>query len=111
MDIQEIHDEAKCAAVAAANARAGEWGDRWGMCGFAWVKIYGHGGKKIHGNSKLAKALAKVGIKRDYQGVLSLWDPAGLMTQNVDIKEAGAEAYAKVLKKYGFAAYADSRLD
>jgi hypothetical protein len=111
MDIQEIHDEAKCAAVAAAKARAEEWGDRWGMCGFAYVKIYDHDGKKIRANSKLGKALAEVGIKKDWQGVLSLWDPAGLMTQNVDIKEAGAEAYAKVLSKYGFSAYADSRLD
>ena len=111
MDIQEIHYEAKCAAAEAARVQAAKWGDQWGMCGFAWVKIYGHEGKKIRANSKLGKALAEVGIKKDYEGVLSLWDPAGFNTQNMDIKEAGAEAYAEVFKKYGFDAYPDSRLD
>jgi len=111
MDIQEIHYEAKCAAAEAARVQAAKWGDQWGMCGFAWVKIYGHKGKKIRANSKLGKALAEVGIKKDYEGVLSLWDPAGFNTQNMDIKEAGAEAYAEVFKKYGFDAYPDSRLD
>ena len=111
MDIQEIHYEAQCAAAEAARARAAQWGDDWGMCGFAWIKIYGHEGKKIRANSKLGKALAEVGIKKGYDGVLYLWDPAGLNTQNMDIKEAGAEAYAEVFKKYGFDAYPDSRLD
>ena len=40
MDIQKIHYEAKCAAAEAARARAAQWGDDWGMCGFAWIKIY-----------------------------------------------------------------------
>lgn len=111
MDIQEIHYEAKCAAAEAARVQAAKWGDQWGMCGFAWIKIYGHEGKKIRANSKLGKALAEVGIKKGYDGVLYLWDPAGLNTQNMDIKEAGAEAYAEVFKKYGFDAYPDSRLD
>lgn len=111
MDIQEIHYEAKCAAAEAARARAAQWGDDWGMCGFAWIKIYGHEGKKIRANSKLGKALAEVGIKKGYDGVLYLWDPAGYNTQNMDIKEAGAEAYAEVFKKHGFDAYPDSRLD
>jgi hypothetical protein len=31
--------------------------------------------------------------------------------QNVDTLEAGAEAAAKVLRKYGFEAYSGSRLD
>jgi hypothetical protein len=33
------------------------------------------------------------------------------MFQNIDCKEAGAQAAAKVLQKYGFTAYAGSRMD
>jgi hypothetical protein len=33
------------------------------------------------------------------------------MCQNMDTLEAGARAYAEVLGKYGFKAYAESRMD
>jgi hypothetical protein len=76
-------------------------------CGFAWVDIYG-----IRGNSKLGKQLASLGIKKDtYKKCHSVWDPAGLNIQNIDTKEVGARAFAKVLQKYGFKAYFGSRLD
>jgi hypothetical protein len=75
-------------------------------CGFAWVNIYG-----IKGNTKLGKALKEAGIKQDYTKAFSIWNPSGHNCQNIDTKEAGAEAAAKVFQKYGFQAYAGSRLD
>ena len=75
-------------------------------CGFAWVNIY-----KVKGNTKLGKMLKAAGVKQDYTKAFSIWDPAGLPVQNIDTKEAGAEAAAKVFQKYGFEAYAGSRLD
>jgi hypothetical protein len=75
-------------------------------CGFAWVNIYG-----VKGNTKLGKALKEAGIKQDYTKAFSIWNPSGHNCQNVDTKEAGARAAAEVFRKYGFDAYAGSRLD
>ena len=75
-------------------------------CGFAWVDIFG-----IRSNSKIGKALTLGGFRKSYTKSLQLWNPAGLGVQNVDTLEAGAEAAAKVFEKYGFKAYAGSRLD
>jgi hypothetical protein len=56
--------------------------------------------------------LAGFGIKKDaWKKAFSVWDQAGLNVQNIDIKEAGADAFARVLESYGFKAYAGSRLD
>ncbi len=75
-------------------------------CGFAWVNILG-----IKGNTKLGRTLKAAGIRQDYTKAFQIWNPSGLPVQNVDCKEVGAEAAAKVLQKYGFEAYAGSRLD
>ena len=48
---------------------------------------------------------------KSYDGAWQIWNPSGLHCQNVDAKEAGAYAAAEVFKKYGFTAYAGSRLD
>ena len=40
-----------------------------------------------------------------------IWNPANLGTQSVGILEIGAQAAANVFRKYGFEAYAGSRLD
>jgi hypothetical protein len=75
-------------------------------CGFAWVNIY-----KVKGNTKVGKMLKAAGMRQDYTKAFQIWNPSGLPVQNVDTKEAGAEAAAKVFQKYGFEAYAGSRLD
>jgi hypothetical protein len=75
-------------------------------CGFAWVDIFG-----VRSNSKVGKALAFGGFRKSYTKSLQLWNPAGLGVQNIDTLEAGAEAAARVFEKYGFRAYAGSRLD
>lgn len=81
-------------------------------CGFAWVTVY----PENKGNTKLGKAeralLESIGFKKDWTGkAWQIWNPSNVNVQNVDVKEAGAEAYADVMKAYGFKAYAGSRLD
>ena len=80
-------------------------------CGFAWVNIYEHNGVKIKGNTKIGRAMKAAGIRQDYTKAFQIWNPSGYGCQNVDTLEAGARAAADVFKKYGFKAYAGSRLD
>ena len=75
-------------------------------CGFAWVNIMG-----IKGNTKMGKILKAAGIKQDYTKAFSIWNPSEHNCQNIDTKEAGAYAAAEVFERYGFTAYAGSRLD
>jgi hypothetical protein len=72
-------------------------------CGFAWVDIFGI--------RKIGKSLALAGFRKSYTRSLQLWNPSAMGVQNIDTLEAGAEAAAKVFEKYGFRAYAGSRLD
>ena len=105
--LNRILVEASAAATLAASNKMDELGGDRYMCGFAWVDIYG-----IRANSKLGKQLESFGIKKDsYKKAFSIWDPSGLNVQNIDIKEAGARAFANVLSKHGFRAYDGSRLD
>jgi len=105
--LDRILGEASAAAIKAGKAKYDEMGGDRFMCGFAWVDIHG-----IRANSKLGKQLESFGIKKDsWKKAFSVWDPAGLNVQNIDIKEAGADAFARVLESYGFTAYAGSRLD
>jgi len=75
-------------------------------CGFAWVDILG-----VRSNSKIGRALALCGFRKSYTRSLQLWNPSAMGVQNIDTLEAGAEAAAKVFERYGFKAYAGSRLD
>ena len=76
-------------------------------CGFGWVDVF-----VDRTNSKQAKELIAAGFRKDYKPkCFSMWDPAGLGTQSVSVKEAGAEAYATYLRALGLKAYAGSRLD
>ena len=75
-------------------------------CGFAWVDIFG-----IKGNTKLGKAFKEAGVSKSHTSAFQIWNPSNMYVQNVDTLEAGAQAAADVFKKYGFSAYAGSRLD
>jgi hypothetical protein len=76
-------------------------------CGFGWVEVY-----VDRTNSKQAKELIKAGFKKSYKPkCLDYWDPAGVPTQSISVKEAGAEACATYLRSLGLTAYAGSRLD
>ena len=75
-------------------------------CGFAWVNIHG-----VRGNTRLGRRMKEAGFDKDYSGAYSLWDPSGLGTQSMSVKEAAARATAEVFTQYGFRAYAGSRAD
>jgi hypothetical protein len=76
-------------------------------CGFGWVDVFVE-----RTNSKQAKELIAAGFRKDYKPkCLSMWDPAGIPTQSISVKEAGAEAYATYLRALGLNAYSGSRLD
>ena len=106
--IVAIVAEAKTEARVAANKFFQEklGGRDQYSCGFAWVNIYG-----IKGNTKLGKVLKAAGVKQDYTRAFSIWNPSEHNCQNINTKEAGAEAAARVFERYGFQAYAGSRLD
>ncbi len=106
--VNAIVREAKEAAFQAADTFFKEklGGRDQFACGFAWTNIY-----KVKGNTKLGKMLKAAGVRQDYTKAFQLWNPAGYGCQNIDTLEAGAEAAAKVFQKYGFEAYAGSRLD
>jgi hypothetical protein len=105
--ITAIVAEAQVEARKAAEAFHAQYGDR-DCCGFAWVNIYG-----VRSNSRLGKTLQSYGFSKDYTGSLQLWNPSKAGTQSISILEAGAEAYARVLKeRLGLdKVYAGSRLD
>ena len=102
--IKEAREAAYIAADKFFNEKLG--GEDQMACGFAWVNIWG-----VKMNTKLGKAFKAAGLDKDYAGAISIWNPSGINVQNVDVKEAGAEAAADVFTKYGFTAYAGSRLD
>lgn len=83
----------------------------WGACGFAWTNLYEFEGKRIKGNTKIGRMLKQAGIDQSWDRTFQVWNPSKYPTQNVDTLEAGARAAADVFKKYGFTAYAGSRLD
>jgi len=96
----------KALAEQAGRAMYARVGER-DACGFGWVEVY-----VDRTNSKQAQELIKAGFRKDYKPkCLSMWDPAGVPTQSVSVKEAGAEAYAEYLTQLGLKAYAGSRLD
>jgi len=105
--VQDATNEAAQQARSAAQAFYSQHGDR-GACGFAWVNIYG-----VRSNSKLGQWLKAAGFRKDYTGALCLWNPSQAGVQSVDVLEAGADAYAKVIKdRLGLdKVYAGSRLD
>lgn len=114
MDLNAIKTEYE---TAAKDAAAKFFQERLGgvdqyACGFAWVTVY----PKHKGNTKDGReerrVLATLGFEKDWTGkAYQVWNPSRHHCQNVDTKEAGAHAAATVLRKYGFDAYAGSRLD
>lgn len=111
-ELKNILVEAQQQAAAASMAEYTKYGtDHVGACGFAWVNIYEHNGTAIKGNTKLGKLLKTAGVRQDYTRAFQVWGGEWYNGQSIDIKEAGARAYADVLKRYGFTAYAGSRLD
>jgi hypothetical protein len=106
-DIKRIVEEACDAAYKAADTYENDvMQGSWGACGFAWVNIHG-----IKGNTRIGRMLKQAGIGRCWTKAYQIWNPSQYPTQNIDTLEAGARAAAEVFKRYGFTAYAGSRLD
>ena len=114
-NILDIHTEATQSAKNAVGAFLTDWtqktgGNEYGepmYCGFAWVDV-----SVDRTNSREAKALESVGFRKSYRPkTMTLWDPAKHNGQSMDCKEVGAQAYAEVLRKYGYKAYMGSRAD
>jgi hypothetical protein len=105
--VQDACEEASLEARKAAKAFFDKHGDR-DACGFAWVTVY-----DVRSNSRLGKTLATFGFRKAYGGGLQLWNPSQAGVQSISILEAGADAYAKVLKdKLGLEkVYSGSRMD
>ena len=104
--LASVLDTAQKAAQKATEDFLAKHGDR-DACGFAWVNVY-----DVRSNSKVGKVLALAGFKKAYGGGLQLWNPSGHGTQSMSVKEAGAQAYADVLRAAGIEkAYAGSRMD
>ena len=110
----DIHTEATQAAKNAVGSFLADWNEKTGgneygepmYCGFAWVNI-------APGTSKFARDLKKAGVVRgrSYYGGIDVWNPGGIPTQSMDVKEMCADAYVKVLGKYGIRGTAMSRAD
>ena len=101
-EFQKIHEESLVAAQSAAMTEDAKWGDRFGMCGFAWVTAH----PVNKGNTRLGKEeraiLESIGFEKDWTGkTYQIWNPSGLSTQNIDVKEAGADAYGSMMNKLG----------
>jgi hypothetical protein len=95
-------------AVTAARDMYARVGER-DACGFGWVDIFVE-----RTNSKEAKALLAAGFRKSYRPkCLTMWDPAGLPTQSISVKEAGAEAFARYFRSIFPEAkiYSGSRMD
>jgi hypothetical protein len=107
-DLKTMVQQAQEAAYRAADVFEQEHfpNGGWGACGFAWVNIYG-----IKGNTRIGRKLKQAGVEQSWDKSFQLWNPSKYPTQNVDTLEAGARAAAEVFKRYGFTAYAGSRLD
>lgn len=103
--IGRIIQQAFDAAVAAANAHDAT-NPGWYPCGFAWVNIKPARGKIVNFLKK-----AKIGRTDDYYGGYTIWNPSGHNSQHMYTLEAGAKAYADVLRKYGINANVSTRMD
>jgi hypothetical protein len=99
-----LHAEAADAAEQAA-ARAEAEAVSWFPCGFAWVKI-----RPARGAFVTWLKANDIG-RTSYGGGFQIWNPSGYSTQSMEVKLAGAEAYAQVLRDHGINAYAESRMD
>lgn len=76
-----------------------------GVCGFAWITIK-------PANSAFANFIKKqtyIQSHKAYTGGLSIWVSA--YGQSMELKQAFASAFAKVLKDAGINAYSESRMD
>ena len=110
-DLVMIKEAALQHARDAGVAHIEQYGEQ-AYCGFAWVTIH----PEHKGNTRLGKlerrVIESMGFRKDWTGkAYQLWNCTGYGGQSMDVKEAGAQAYADVLRTAGFKAYMGSRAD
>jgi hypothetical protein len=121
MDYEAILNEAHAAAAEAIKTVSIYMDENKGACGFAWVMIGGNDPlarycrKMIKFNSTEPEAVRR-NLDRPYGSKgyptgWQFWNPGNHNGQRVDIKEAGAKAFAMSLAKHGIRADWSSRLD
>lgn len=103
--IENIHRIAVYAAQVATAEHIAKHGEG-ACCGFAWVSLY-----DVKLSTKVGKAFKALGWKKSWARGIQFWNPSGSITQSIDAKEAGAYAYAEILREAGYMAYAGSRMD
>lgn len=105
LSVSELVELAIKEAQKAANAHHA-LNPHWYPCGFAWVNI-----KPARG--KVVAHLKSLGLGRtdDYYGGYTVWNPSGHSSQHMYTLEAGARAFADVLKSAGVKAYVSTRMD
>ena len=111
---KQVRLEAFSAAVVATQKYIDEVlkGEDAYTCGFAWVKVKPqHKGNTKEGRQE-RKIFAALDLQKDWtEKRFQWWNPSKSYFQNIDCKEQGALAAAKVLKSYGLDAWMGSRLD
>lgn len=112
MSSEEVDTLIELALHRAREAAVGmqrKFGSRMDACGFASVTI-----KPARGPLVKALKARDIGSKKEWGGG-GWWVSSNYMMdyygQSISVKEAAAEAFAKVLREAGFNVYAESRLD
>jgi hypothetical protein len=104
MDFQAIYEQALDAAKAAEAEYIKQYGEPM-YCGFAWVDF-------PSARTPFVAWCKKNGVgSKHWKKGWSIWNPAGNHTQSMDIKEAGAQAFAQVMKANDIPCHAGSRAD
>lgn len=109
MDCEAILNEAILNANLAESIAVEKWRGRGDACGFAWVTVYPANCKFVNWCKKQIKLNNATGAfldnlkygRKEYGGGWTFWSPGYFNGQEISIKEAGAEAFAEVLRKYG----------
>lgn len=104
MDFQAIYTQALDAAKAAEAEYLKQYGEPM-YCGFAWVDL-------PSARTPFVTWCKKNGVgSKHWKKGWQIWNPAGNFTQSMDIKEAGAHAFAQILNKHGIDCRTGSRAD
>ena len=104
-NLRQIIAESMRVAADAARRAAVREGDDYSLWGFVWVEIRG-----VKGSTRLGRMLKKVGVCQGHNRAFYIWNPSGWSVQSISIREAGANACAKYLKRKGFDACVCSRI-
>ena len=89
-----IYREAMVAARIATEKMIEENPGFWYPCGFSWITIH-------PANCRFANYLKSKGVgQKAYGSGLQIWNPSNNVTQWMDAKVAGSQAFKDVLTKY-----------